>query len=200
MITKRFMIYEDKVTVVANVRQAIGNDELHVMLHELVDDLASYFSIRCDSKLSSLADVVGFNRENADTELQYFAQELFDQALELGGRGTAYAEKRARNLAWAESTLAMGLDGVDVLIGASYSPAWASTLGKGDDFSLSSWITTAPAIAGTPIGCLPMGITEGLPVGMGIVARKNDEVRLITAMAAIERSLALGILEPTFIK
>ncbi|MBI3430169.1 MAG: amidase [Actinobacteria bacterium] len=180
--------------------EAVGNDEVHVLLHELVDDLASYFSIRCDSKLSSLADVVRFNRENVDTELQYFAQELFEQALELGGRGTEYAEKRARNLAWAEKTLALGLDSVDVLIGASFAPAWVSTLGKGDDSSRSSWITKAPAIAGTPIGCLPMGIIEGLPVGIGIVSRKNDEARLIAAMAQIERSLALGILEPTFIK
>ncbi len=180
--------------------ESVGEDELHVLLHELVDDLASYFSIRCDSKLSSLADVLRFNRENADTELQYFAQELFEQALELGGRGPGYAEKRARNLAWAEKTLALGLDGVDVLIGATYSPAWVSTLGKGDDFSKSSWITTAPAIAGTPIGCLPMGITDGLPVGIGVVSRRNDEARLITAMAQIESSLALGILEPTFIK
>ena len=180
--------------------ESIGADELHVLLHELIDDLASYFSIRCDSKLSSLADVLRFNNENADTELQYFAHELLEQALELGGRGIEYGEKRARNLAWAEKTLALGLDGVDVLIGATYSPAWVSRLGKGDDFSLSSWITTAPAIAGTPIGCLPMGNTDGLPVGMGVVSRRNDEARLITAMAQIERSLALGILEPTFIK
>ena len=180
--------------------ESIGEDELHVLLHELVDDLASYFSIRCDLQLSSLSDVVRFNKENADTELQYFGQELFEQALQLTGRGNDYAEKRVRNLAWAEKTLSSGLDGVDVLIGATYSPAWVSTLGDGDDFSKSSWITTAPAIAGTPIGCLPMGVTDGLPVGVGVVSRRNDEARLITAMAQIERSLALGILEPTFIK
>ncbi|MFZ2228525.1 MAG: amidase family protein [Candidatus Nanopelagicaceae bacterium] len=180
--------------------ESTGEDEFHVLLHELVDDLAAYFSIRCDSKLSSLADVVRFNTENADTELQYFAHELFEQALELGGRGIEYAEKRARNLRWAEETLALGLNGVDVLIGATYSPAWESRLGEGDDFSLSSWITTAPAISGTPIGCLPMGITDGLPVGIGVVSRRNDEARLIAAMSQIESSLALGILEPTFIK
>lgn len=33
VITKRFMIYEDKVTVVANVRQAIGNDEQYEKQH-----------------------------------------------------------------------------------------------------------------------------------------------------------------------
>ena len=33
VITKRFMIYEDKITVVANVRQAIGNDEQYEKQH-----------------------------------------------------------------------------------------------------------------------------------------------------------------------
>ena len=33
VLTKRFMIYEDKVTVVANVRQAIGNDEQYEKQH-----------------------------------------------------------------------------------------------------------------------------------------------------------------------
>ncbi len=33
VLTKRFMIYEDKVTVVANVRQAIGNDEQYESQH-----------------------------------------------------------------------------------------------------------------------------------------------------------------------
>lgn len=33
VLTKRFMIYEDKVTVVANVRQAVGNDEQYEKQH-----------------------------------------------------------------------------------------------------------------------------------------------------------------------
>jgi amidase len=58
----------------------------------------------------------------------------------------------------------------------------------------------APAIAGTPIGCLPMGLVDGLPVGVGVVSRANEEVRLIQAMSTIETLLDLGILTPTFTK
>jgi amidase len=58
----------------------------------------------------------------------------------------------------------------------------------------------APAIAGTPIGCLPMGLVDGLPVGVGVVSRANEEVRLISAMAQIEKVLGIGVLNPTFIK
>ena len=177
-----------------------GNDEYEVLLHELFDDMGAYLTVRADTTLKSLADVVAFNRAHKESELAYFAQELFDKALTLGGRNGAYQAKRARNLAWAQKTLAKGLADVDVLIGATYSPAWVSTLGKGDDYGDNSWITMAPAISGAPIGTVPMGIVEGLPVGVGVVARSHDELGLITALAQIERVLDLGVLTPTFRK
>ena len=58
----------------------------------------------------------------------------------------------------------------------------------------------APAIAGTPIGTIPMGIAEGLPVGLGVVAKANDEITLVSALAQIEHALDLGILTPSFIR
>jgi len=45
-----------------------------------------------------------------------------------------------------------------------------------------------------------MGIAEGLPVGLGVVSRANDEAKLVAAMALIESALGLGVLKPTFIK
>ena len=180
--------------------ESVGSDEYECLLHELVDDLGIYLPGRTDGGLVSLAEVVKFNLSNAEIEMKYFGQELFDAALELGGRARAYNRKRSRNLLWATQTLDNALKDVDVLIGATYSPAWESTLGKGDDYGNNSWITMAPAIAGYPIGCIPMGITEGLPVGLGVVARANDEVRLVAAMAQIESALDLGVLQPTFTK
>jgi amidase len=180
--------------------ESISNDEYECLLHELVDDLAAYMADRTDGAIVSLAEVVKFNLLNSDTELKYFGQELFDAALELGGRARAYNRKRSRNLQWATQTLDTALTDVDVLIGASYRPAWESTLGKGDDYGKNSWITMAPAIAGYPIGTIPMGITEGLPVGLGVVARANDESKLVAAMAKIESAIGLGVLKPTFIK
>jgi amidase len=180
--------------------ESIGNDEYECLLHELVDDLAAYLAGRTDGAIVSLAEVVKFNLVNSDTELKYFGQELFDAALELGGRARTYNRKRSRNLQWATQTLDTALTDVDVLIGASYSPAWESTLGKGDDYGKNSWITMAPAIAGYPIGTIPMGITQGLPVGLGVVARANDESKLVAAMAKIESAIGLGVLMPTFTK
>ena len=180
--------------------ESISNDEYECLLHELVDDLGAYLPGRTDDAIVSLAEVVKYNLANSDREMKHFGQELFDAALELGGRARAYNRKRSRNLQWATQTLDTALKDVDVLIGATYSPAWKSTLGLGDDYGQNSWITMAPAIAGYPIGTVPMGITEGLPVGLGVVAGANQEAILVSAMAQIERALGLGVLQPTFTK
>ena len=89
--------------------------------------------------------------------------------------------------------LGPALHDVDVLVGCLYGPAWPITLGAGDDFHGATWMTRAPAVAGWPIGSLPMGVATAtgrpLPLGMGVAARPHDEVGLVRAMAHIERVL-----------
>jgi len=178
-----------------------GTAEFQVLMHELNEDLATYLAGRTGARVKSLSDVVKFNIDNSSAEMQHFGQEYFEQALQLGGRNSEYAKLRKENLDWAlNRVLNPAFAGFDILIGETYAPAWKSNLGGGDDFSSATWITMAPAIAGTPIGCLPMGMVDGLPVGVGVVSRANEEDRLIQAMAQIEKVLDLGILKPSFIK
>jgi amidase len=178
-----------------------GTAEFKVLMHELNEDLATYLTGRVGARVRSLSDVVKFNIDNAGAEMKYFGQEYFEQALQLGGRNSEYEKLRKENLDWASNkVLGPGFAEFDILLGQTYAPAWKSNLGGGDDFSSATWITMAPAIAGTPIGCLPMGLVDGLPVGVGVVSRANEEVRLISAMAQIEKVLGIGVLNPTFIK
>ena len=178
-----------------------GEAEFKVLMQELNEDLANYLKNRPGSRVKSLKDVVDFNNANKESELSHFGQEYFELALKLGGRNDEYKKLRARNLDWAvNKVLTPGFEKFDVLIGETYAPAWKSNLGGGDDFGSASWISMAPAIAGTPIGALPMGLVNGLPVGVGVVVRANQEARLIQAMAMIEKVLGLGVLSPTFAK
>ena len=178
-----------------------GESEFKVLMHELNEDLASYLATRQGARVKSLQDVVDFNLANADSELQHFGQEYFDMALKIGGRNSDYQKLRAANLDWAvNKVLTPAFEKFDFLIGETYAPAWKSNLGGGDDYGSASWISMAPAIAGTPIGALPMGLVNGLPVAVGVVARANQEDRLVQAMALIERTLNLGVLKPTFTK
>ena len=176
------------------------DDELMVLLYELGTGLQSYLATRPGARVSSLIDIVDFNNQNADEELKYFGQEHFEKALEFAGKKEKYIAARNRNKLWAEKTLELGLKDVDVLIGCTYGPAWVSALPGGDSYESASWITTAPAIAGTPIGTIPMGLVSGLPVGLGFVAQRNQESKLIAAMSKAEQALGMGILKPTFLK
>lgn len=178
-----------------------GEAEFKVLMQELNEDLANYLQSRDGAKVKNLQDVVNFNIENREVELQHFGQEYFELALTLGGRNEEYKKLRARNLDWAvNKVLRSGLEEFDILIGETYAPAWKSNLGGGDDFGSASWISMAPAIAGTPIGALPMGLVNGLPVAVGLVCPANQEAHLIQAMALIEQVLGLGVLTPTFTK
>ena len=180
--------------------QTNNDDELSVMLLELVKGLTEYLALRPGTRVKDLLDIVNFNIINADLELSYFGQELFEKALELTASSSNFQDVRERNLSWANQLLDTGLTNVDVLLGCTYGPAWTSTLGKGDDFGSASWITTAPAVAGTPIGTVPMGLVDGLPVGIGLVVGRNQDQILVNAMAQVERALNLGVMRPTFIK
>jgi amidase len=178
-----------------------GTAEFEVLMHELNEDLAAYLTGRTGTRVKSLNDIVKFNIKNSSAEMQHFGQEYFEQALQLGGRNSDYEKLRKENLDWAiNRVLNPAFAGFDILIGETYAPAWKSNLGGGDDFSSATWITMAPAIAGTPIGCLPMGLVNGLPVGVGIVCRANEEARLIAAMVKMEKVLDLGVLVPSFIE
>lgn len=175
-------------------------DELRVLLYELSEGLQNYLKNRPGARALTLRDIVNFNLDNADKELQFFKQELFDLTLEFENQKKEYEYSRARNLAWANKTLDAGLANVDVLIGCTYGPSWVSSLENGDSYEGATWITSAPAIAGTPIGTIPMGIVSGLPVGLGFVSARNQESKLVSAMATAERALNLGVLRPTFSK
>ena len=169
-------------------------------MHELRDDMAQYLSARPGSGVKNLAEIVAFNNSD-EIEMQYFGQEYFELALELGGRTADYRKLREANLDWAKNkVLGPAFEKFDILIGETYAPAWTSKLGQGDDYSSATWISMAPAIACTPIGALPMGIADGLPVAVGVLARANQEALLIQAMAEIEKVLDLGVLQPTFLK
>jgi amidase len=133
--------------------------------------------------------VVRFEQAHAGVELPWFGNELFTQALGTGGRdGSAYADCRARNLDWAVGTcLGPGLEGADVLVAPAYGPSWKSDLAVGGHAgAVSSWVTTPAAIAGWPIMSVPIGLVQGLPIGLALVARPRDEWALLDAARRVE--------------
>jgi len=164
-------------------------DELTVLLCELVDGLAAYLPTRGPVGPQNLSEVIAHERDHASVELVHFGHDLFEKAVELGGRvNEGYPAARARNLAWAVQTcLAPAMADCDVLVAPTYGPAWKSDLVLGGHPALASPITTAPAIAGWPIATAPMGAVEDLPVGMGAVGRPGSEALLLAVCRVVEQ-------------
>lgn len=170
--------------------------ELHVLLAELEDLLRAHLSGYDDLQVHSLADVVAYNRAHPEVELAHFSQDFFEQALALGGMDTdAYRQARARCLAWAGSALEAALANVDVLVSPAYGPAWSSNFATGD-VSVGGQCTSPPALLGWPIVTVPMGLADGLPIGLAIIGRAGSEPMLISVAAQVERTLDLQ-LRPT---
>ena len=79
------------------------------------------------------------------------------------------------------------MGGIDLLVAATWGPAWKSDLILGGHPAAASPATTAPAIAGWPIATVPMGMADGLPVGLGIIGRPGSEAVLLALGAALEK-------------
>ncbi|HTT59059.1 MAG TPA: amidase family protein [Acidimicrobiales bacterium] len=168
-----------------------GRDESTVLFSELFDDLSAYLAARPGEGVRSLGDVVVFEDEHAEIEQRYFGHEHFLEALSTGGRaGPAYAEARRRNLSWALDTcLLPGIEGSDVIIAPAFGPSWKSDLIVGGHPGPASPVTSPAAIAGWPILSLPLGVVDGLPVGLAVVGRANEEWRVLDAASRIESVL-----------
>ncbi len=178
---------------VARPRNQDQDDELTVLLCEMNDDLNAYLSSRPGSP-ESLAHVIHFEEQHHDVELAHFGHEFFEQAHALGGRSASrYDEARRRNLEWAITTcLEPALCDADVLVAPTYGPAWKQDLILGEDGAKAAPTTMAPAIAGWPIACVPMGLVDGMPVGIGIISRPGDEAKILDFAGTIEVTLDLN--------
>ena len=177
------------------------NRSLSVLLFELRRDMNAYLATLSGREVPrTLAEVVAFNRANAERELRWFGQELFEQALEATDEA-AYIKARDTNLA---ATRAGGIDKlladnkVAFLIAPTTGPAWATDLLNGDNFGGGIGAGSLAAIAGYPHLTVPMGAVEGLPIGLSFMGAKWADAAVLRAGAAYERARTAVLPEPSF--
>ena len=150
-------------------------------------DLAAYLGTRAPGGPKTLDDLIAFNNDHADQELQWFGQELFERAAATEGLDSpVYVAARL-------TALRAGRDGIDnllrehdldALVSPSYSPAWTIDLVNGDHVLGSS--SSHAALAGYPLLSVPSGSVSGLPVGLTISGTAGSEVTLIRLAHAFE--------------
>lgn len=174
-------------------RREIGPNELVVLLVELKAGLNAYLASTNPTKVKTrtLADVIAFNKANADREMALFGQDLFEQAEATKGlTDPAYLKAKA------DAYRLAGPEGIDavlkkydvaVLVGPTLGPAWPIDPVLKDRY-VGGGAGNAAAVAGYPHLTVPMGEVMGLPVGLSFVGPKWSDGALLGYGYAFEQA------------
>lgn len=167
-----------------------GKLEWQVLISEFKADLNIYLKSRSGLQVQSLADLIEFNKKNAETELKWCGQEIFAEAEKTSGLDDAvYLEALAkvRKLTREEGIdLLMDQHQLDAMIAPTNGPAWTIDWVNGDHFGGGS--SEPAAISGYPAISVPAGFVHGLPVGISFFGRAWSEPTLIRLAFAYEQA------------
>ena len=138
----------------------------------------------------TLAELIDFNKRNADLVLARFGQEIFEQAEatsgDLADRDYLSARRDATRLARAAITAPVATDGVEAIVALTANPACLTDYVLGDH---TVFHTSGPAaVAGCPSITVPFGYVSGLPVGVSFFGPRWTEPRLIALAYAFEQA------------
>ncbi|MBB5857461.1 amidase [Amycolatopsis umgeniensis] len=168
----------------------VGRTELPSMLHEFKHGINEYLAATPGDHPADLAGLIEFNKANADVEMGFFGQELFEEAQATSGDLTepAYLSLRAE----ATGAARRGLDDtlrthrLDAIVAPTNAPAWKTTLGRGDDYLFGS--STPSAVSGYTNITVPMAFVGSLPVGLSIMAGRYSEPTVLALAYAFEQA------------
>ena len=174
----------------------VADDEFGVLLWEFKAAINAYLGrVRGKVSVSTLADLIEFNRRHAGEEMPIFGQDLFEQAETKGDlRSPAYLKARASLDRAADRdglTALFSRFKVDVLMAPGNGPAELIEPVWGDHYENSGgWpaIGSAAAIAGYPSLTVPAGFIRELPVGVIFVAPRQRDGFLLHVGHAYERA------------
>jgi len=180
------------VEVAQIAEQDVSALALEVMLHEFRAGLDDYFSRLGDgTPVADFDGLVEAIRDDPEETARFDRGRIFMASQ----RGDLDSELyRNALLAMHQETRENGIDrvmdehGLDALVAPSGSPAWKTDLTLGDNLSISS--STPAARAGYPIITVPMGMIDGLPVGLSFFGRAWSEPDLLAMAYAYEQATA----------
>jgi amidase len=171
--------------------QKFGDAEFEVLLYEFKTDLEKYLAAR-DVPYKTLADLIKFNEENAEKEMPYFKQEIFEQAVKKGNLQTReyrLALQKSKSMSQAQGIdAAMTKDKLDAIVAPSNSPVWTIDLVNGDCGSSYVSSSSLAAVSGYPNISVPAGFVKELPIGISFFGRAFSEPTLIKIAYAFEQA------------
>jgi amidase len=173
----------------------IPKPEFTALLHEFKYGINAYLDYLSDFGFDgtvprTLAELVDFNKRNADLVLSRFGQEMFEASEatrgDLTDRDYLAARREATQLARTAISAPLAEHGVEAIVALTANPACLTDyiLGDHDVFHTSG----PAAVAGCPSITVPAGYVSGLPVGVSFFGPRWTEPRLIALAYAFEQA------------
>jgi amidase len=162
--------------------------EWQVLISEFKADLNAYLKTRTGLKVQSLADLIAFNQANADAELKWFGQEIFEDAEKTKGLDDPEYKKaleKVKEMSQKGIEKLMNEHQLEALVAPTNGPSWTIDLVNGDHFGGGS--SEPAAIAGFPAITVPTGFVHGLPVGISFFGKAWSEPTLIRLAYSFEQ-------------
>lgn len=175
-----------------------SDEEDTVLKYELKHDMGAYLQSLPGKGPKTLADLIAFDAVTP-RELALFDQDYFDMADDKGELTDPAYIRAHQDLQSSTRGLldaALSQDHLDALIRATDNPAFRVDVVQGDNDSSSD--SFLPAVAGYPHLTVPMGMVDGLPVGISFMGPAWSEEKLLIIGAAFEHA-AGARKAPTFL-
>jgi len=170
--------------------EGMGDAEYEVLLYEFKSDLNAYLA-NAGAAVGSLADVIEFNRANAERAMPIFQQEILVAAEAKGPlTSSEYLEALAKSKRIAQQAIDGPITehGLDALIAPSEGPAWMTDHVNGDQFS-GIGSSAYAAVSGYASITLPAGYVGGLPIGLSFIGGAMSDARMIRYAFAFEQAV-----------
>lgn len=173
----------------------LGDPEMTVMLYDFKHDLNAYLANRKGLHVKTLADLIDFNKQQAEQEMPWFGQDLFEQAQAKGPlTDKAYTDAltKAKQLSGPQGIdAALQANHLDALLSPSWGPAYLTDLVLGDHIVSGNptvgGASQPAAVAGYPSITVPAGWAHGLPVGIVFFGAQWSEPTLISIAYGFEQ-------------
>lgn len=176
---------------------APADGEFLVLCYEFRDDLRAYLATRTGVPLArkTLNEAIAFNNANAEKEMPFFGQEIFELTAAMAV-GPDAPQPDFGNMTYNQAIEIDRLSGVngidkalaqfdlDAVIAPTDNPAWVTDLLYGDNFIFGS--SGLAAGAGYPIVQVPANMVFGIPLGISFFGTAFSEPTLIKLASGFE--------------
>jgi amidase len=171
--------------------------ETLVLEFDFRSDVRNYFATRSGVPMAgkTLADAIAFDTANADVEMPFWGQDIFEQANGLA-LGPDAPQPDFKNMTYNQALEIDRLSGVngidkalrdfnlDAIVAPTDNPAWSTDLLYGDHFLFGT--SGLAAAEGYPIVQVPAAEVFGIPLGISFFGTAFSEPKLIKLASGFE--------------